>query len=209
MKNYLIQIIAFALIMSRCSAETSKSDQSDTTVNTKTNSVVLIKARNELDIKYEKKGKDGRVQVIFYGDILTIGVVGQGLEVKNLAKTVVIEYKVLWAERQSKTRHSVDAKKLKDSINALKEIPKMIDALNPGEEIRMEIGGLDINFGNSQKDDEKIQFGSNGYYVDVGGFQHNSDESAESLKSFATEFASFLSSLVDKAESTNVQVIKK
>ena len=34
MKNYLIQIIAFALIMSRCSAETSKSDQSDTTVNT-------------------------------------------------------------------------------------------------------------------------------------------------------------------------------
>lgn len=209
MKKYLIQIIAVALTMSGCSAETSKSDQSDTTVNSKTNSVVLIKARNEPDIQYEKKDKVGDVQVRFYGDILTIGVVGQGLEVKNLAKTVVIEYKVLWAERQRKTRHSVDASKLKESINALKEIPKMIDALNPGEEIRMEIGGLDINFGNSQKNSEEIQFGDNGYYVDVGGFQHNSGESVESLKSFATEFASFLSSLVDKAESTNVQVIKK
>lgn len=209
MKKHLLQILAVALTVYGCSADSSKSDQSATTSDAKTNSVVLIKARNEPDIQYEKKDKDGDVQVRFYGDILTIGVVGQGLEVKNLVKTVVIEYNVLWAERQRETRHSVDAKKLKDSINALKEVPKMIDALSPGEEIRMEIGGLDINFGNSQKNSEQIQFGNNGYYVDVGGFQHNSSESAESLKSFATDFAAFLSSLVDKADSTNVQVIKK
>ena len=209
MRSGLTTLLAALLIACGCSAETSKSEQSKTTSNNKTNSVLLIEARNEPDIEYSKKDTDGKKQVTFYGDVLTVGIIGQGLEVKNLVKTVVIEYNVLWAKRQTETRHSVDAKELKDSINALKEIPKMIDSLNLGEEIRMEIGGLGINFGNSRKDSEAIEFGNNGYYVRIGGYLQNSDESAESLKLFATEFAAFLSSLADKAESTSVQVIKK
>lgn len=203
MKQLIILIATSLIIGSGCSAErTNKPSASQNGSTNTTTSVVLLKAKNETDLIYEWRDK-----VAFYGDVLTVGLVGQSLELKNIAKTIAIEYEVSWASRQGKKRHLVNATDLAESINALKEIPRMIDSLKVGEEIRMDVGGLQINFGNSLPSEERIQFGNNGYYVDIGGYQHNSRETAETLKVFAGEFAKFLSDLLGKANATFVQVI--
>lgn len=168
--------------------------------------VVLIKAKNEPDLMFQKMGNEGTPDVTFFGDVLTIGVLSPRLEVKNIAKSIVIEYKVRWAERQPDKRYSIDLDDLKKSIGALKEVPSMIDGLSLGEEIRLGIGDLSIRFGNSMKDTESISYGSNGYYINVDSFQHNDGESAQSLKIFASGFADFLGQLVAKAENVKVEV---
>lgn len=182
----------------------AKADSEDATK--KKDAVVLIKAKNEPDLLFQKNGNNGGVDVRFYGDVITIGALSQGFEIKNIVKSIVIEYKVLWAERQPRKRYQIDLDDLKKSIGALKEIPNMIDGLALGEEIRINIGDLSIRFGNSMQDEEQISFGDNGYYINVDSYQHNSGESARSLKEFASGFADFLTQLVAKAEEVKVKV---
>jgi hypothetical protein len=151
-------------------------------------------------------GNGGSVDVKFFGDVITIGALSQGFEIKNIVKSIVIEYKVLWAERKQDKRYQIDLDDLKKSIGALKEIPNMIDGLAVGEEIRINIGDLSIRFGNSMQGEEQISFGDNGYYINVDSYQHNAGESAQSLKEFASGFADFLTQLVAKAEEVEVKV---
>jgi hypothetical protein len=100
----------------------------------------------------------------------------------------------------------VEADDLETIIDQLKAVPKMIPSLKQREELRLELGGKDIKFGLAPFSSENIEFASNGYYVTIDGFIHNSDTTLQSAKQFASGFAQFLTELLERAKNSTLTV---